>query len=155
MLGIGIPRSKSGNRGYGRLNAKKAVTIAAPAAAKRVITNAVRQAVAVKDLKKSKQTLAVADEKTPKGISVSIDIAHSFIGDLVVRLLPPQGPAVVLHDREGGGARDLKKAYDAVNATGIAALQALSPRGVWTLEVEDKAKRDVGEIRSFAIELTY
>ena len=41
-------------------------------------------------------------------------------------------------------------------AAGVAALAALEgavPAGVWKLEVRDDAKRDVGHIRSFALEL--
>ena len=37
-------------------------------------------------------------------VSVSVDIAHPFIGDLTVELVAPDGTARTLHDRNGDNA---------------------------------------------------
>ena len=47
---------------------------------------------------------------TIKSIAASVDIEHSYIGDLVVTLKGPGG-AVILHDRESGSKKNLKKSY--------------------------------------------
>jgi len=60
---------------------------------------------------------------------------------------------IVLQDREGGSARNLRRTYDPVNAPGLAACVGKSPKGTWVLEVADTAKADEGTIRSFSLEL--
>ena len=92
-----------------------------------------------------------------KGLRVTVDIEHTFIGDLVVTLKSPASMTVApikLHNREGGGTHNLKTTYDSVNAPGLVALNGKSPQGNWTLEVADQAKQDVGKIRSFSLELS-
>lgn len=57
-----------------------------------------------------------------QNIEVGVDIEHSYIGDLVVRVLPPadtQSGPILLHDRQGGGSRNLKTRYDPVNAPAL------------------------------------
>ena len=44
-------------------------------------------------------------------MSVSVDIAHSFIGDLAVTLASPSGRTVTLHNRTGGNAANLNRTY--------------------------------------------
>jgi subtilisin-like proprotein convertase family protein len=42
-------------------------------------------------------------------VEVSVDISHTFMGDLQVSLVSPQGTAIVLHNGEGGSTHDLAK----------------------------------------------
>ena len=89
---------------------------------------------------------------------MAVDLDHTFIGDLVVRLLPPaaMGAApLLLHDRAGGGTDNLKVTYDAVNAPGLANLKGSDPSGTWTLEVSDTARADRGTLRSLRLEVTF
>ena len=44
-------------------------------------------------------------------MSVSVDIGHSFMGDLVVTLASPSGHIVTLHNRTGGNAANLNRTY--------------------------------------------
>ena len=86
-----------------------------------------------------------------------MDIEHTYIGDLVVRVKPPASTGVTpitLHNREGGPTDNIKKTYDEVNAPGLVALKGKSPQGTWTLVVEDRAKQYTGKIRSFTLEIT-
>jgi subtilisin-like proprotein convertase family protein len=148
--------------GHGRLNARTAVNLAAdsgmPAPALggyRAIHQAV-QNVPVKDLETSTLSLEVGDSKPVQSLTVTVDVEHTYVGDLVVRLLAPGttgvGP-VTLHDRVGGSADNLKQAYTTANVPGLAAFTGTSPQGTWTLEVEDREKQDTGKINSFAVEL--
>jgi subtilisin family serine protease len=143
--------------GFGRVNARKAVELAQPPQTGRVQIRTAVQDVPIKDFQTSRLSVAVADTGTLKGLKVTVDIEHTFIGDLVVTLKSPASAGVApikLHNREGGGADNIKKTYDAVNAAGLVALNGKSPQGTWTLEVADQAKEDIGKIRSFSLEMS-
>lgn len=141
--------------GYGRLNAKTAVNLALPTQPRRRVNHSVTQDVAIRDFKKSLLSLALADTKPIAEIRIGVDIEHTFVGDLIVRILPPQGAPVTLHDRTGGPTDNLKLIYDVLNTPALAVFQGASPQGTWTLEVQDKARDDTGTIRGFSIELTF
>ncbi len=142
--------------GFGRVNAKKAVELALPPQPDPIAIRKIIQDVAIKDLQTSKLDLAVADTKPLQSIKVSVDIEHTYIGDLIVRIKPPAATgvnAITLHNREDGAVDNIKKTYDDVNSPGLVALKGKSPQGTWTLIVEDKEKQDTGRIRSFTLEM--
>lgn len=142
--------------GYGRINAKRAVEMAMPAQPDLIAIRTAIQDVPIKDLTTSKLDLAVADTKPIKSLKVSVDIEHTYIGDLIVSIKPPASTgitAIKLHNREGGALDNIKKTYDQVNAPGLVALNGKSPQGTWTLIVEDKERQDIGRIRSFTLEM--
>ncbi|MBC8029194.1 MAG: S8 family serine peptidase [Pyrinomonadaceae bacterium] len=144
--------------GYGRINAKRAVELALPPQPDPISIQKAIQDVPIKDLTTSKLDLAVADTKPLKSIRVSVDIEHTYIGDLIVSIKPPASTgvsAIKLHNREGGALDNIKKTYDSVNAPGLVALTGKSPQGTWTLIVEDKEKQDTGRIRSFTLEMKF
>lgn len=142
--------------GYGRVNAEKAVALAVPAVPARRTVHTIHQVVPIQDLKTSRADIELAGADAVKGVKIGVDIEHTYIGDLVIRLLPPGGrPPIVLHHRQGGGNKDLKTAYDMVNTPQLGALVGQSPAGIWTLEVEDQAKADEGQILSFSVELRF
>ena len=85
----------------------------------------------------------------------SVDIAHTYRGDLQVTLLTPWGAAVVLHQRHQGGSADhLKQTFDTSNVPALAALQGRSSQGEWRLQVQDLARLDVGTLRHWAVKFT-
>jgi len=142
--------------GYGRLDAKKAVELAAPAAPTYTAVHKALQAVPIKDLTTHGIQVVVGDAKPLTNIKVHVDLEHTWIGDLVVEVVPPSGTGVtqvVLHDREGGGSQNLRRVYDTASTPGLASLIGKSPQGAWKLNVSDRAKRDVGQIVSFGVEL--
>jgi subtilisin family serine protease len=144
--------------GYGRMNAKKAVELAQPPQVDPIAVRTAIQDVPIKDLSTSKLELAVADTKPITSIKISVDIEHTYIGDLIVSVKPPTTTgvnAIKLHSREGGALDNIKKSYDEVNAPGLVALKGKSPQGTWTLIVEDKEKQDTGRIRSFTLEMKF
>lgn len=77
-------------------------------------------------------------------ITVSIDISHSYIGDLRVMLTSPRGEQAELHSNTGSSQRDLVQAYTA-NFTGVAA------QGSWTLSVVDSGRLDTGTLNKWSI----
>jgi len=152
--------------GYGRVDARAAVELAAggpgPDEDEEPVENpytAVHRAVQdveIPDQGEATLALRVADTEPVRSIRVDVDIAHTFRGDLVVVLHPPEatgvGP-VVLHDRTGGGAADLKQAWTPDTAPALAGFVGPSAEGTWSLEVRDRAARDTGVIRSWGLEL--
>jgi subtilisin family serine protease len=144
--------------GYGRINTRKAVELAMPSQPSPVVIFKAVQDVPINDFQVSTLSLVVANNNPVKSIKVDVDIEHTYIGDLVVILRPPaeMGIApIILHDRQGGGADNIKNTYDEVNAPGLAAIKAKSPQGTWTLEVADKAQQDTGMIRSFSLQIGF
>src|SRR5262249_3426201 len=87
-------------------------------------------------------------------IKVRVDITHTFIGDLRLTLIAPSGASVVLHNRNGGNADNLKSAFDMTSPPGLSALAGQSVQGTWTLLLQDLAAADVGVLNLWEIEIT-
>lgn len=89
-------------------------------------------------------------EVTQPGVArrFNIDISHPYRGDLSVTLISPNGTAVVVHDRTGGGATDLH--LDGALDDRFASESAL---GMWTLRVVDTAAQGEGTLLSWGLDL--
>jgi len=146
----------SAKYGYGRVNAERAVTLALPPQPKyRAIHTAV-QDVPIKDRKTSSLSIELGETKPIKGIAITVDIEHTYVGDLVVQIVPPSGTgvsAVTLHDRSGGGSDNLKLTYDPAGTPGLGQLIGVNPQGKWRLKVSDNAYRDEGLIKQFGVDI--
>lgn len=81
----------------------------------------------------------------PATLKVAVDIKHTFIGDLRVDLVAPDGTRYTLHNRSGGSADNIIKTYT-VNASSEAA------NGTWKLLVNDNARADVGKIDQWSLQ---
>jgi subtilisin-like proprotein convertase family protein len=146
----------SAKYGYGRLNAKKAVELARPAVpvGDRVVT--ATKDVPIRDFKTSRLGVGVAETASLKAVKVTVDIEHTYIGDLVVSIQPPAATsvsAIALHTNTGGGTHNLHEAYDQIITPALAALVGKKAQGTWTLVVKDTAAVDTGRIRSVSIEM--
>ena len=86
-------------------------------------------------------------------IKVSVDIEHTYVGDLEVSLKPPTGASIVLHNREGGATDNLRRSYDTASTPGLAALTGQPAAGTWKLTVKDLEAQDIGRLRSFTVEI--
>lgn len=78
-------------------------------------------------------------------ISVTVDIRHTYISDLVITLRGPNGATAVLHDRAGGSNDNIQTSYS-VDASDINAT------GDWQLEIQDFWNADAGYLASWSIE---
>jgi subtilisin-like proprotein convertase family protein len=143
--------------GYGRLNARTAVDLAKPQPQSGVTVRRVFDAP-IMDLQSASFSLEVGDSSRVKSLAVEVDLKHTFIGDLVITLHPPDGiqvAPVVLHNRRGGATKDLKKRYDVATTPPLAGVAGKKWNGTWTLQIEDKAARDFGTLVAFALELAF
>jgi hypothetical protein len=80
----------------------------------------------------------------PSTLKVAVDIKHTYIGDLKVDLVAPDGSVYVLHNRSGGSADNINTTYT-VNASSEVA------NGTWKLRVNDNASQDTGFIDSWSL----
>jgi subtilisin-like proprotein convertase family protein len=84
-------------------------------------------------------------------VEVAVDISHSYIGDLHVSLVSPEGTVVSLHEQAGGSTRDLARTYTAATTPGLGALAGKAAAGVWRLRVVDRAAQDQGKLNSWRV----
>ncbi|MEN6428245.1 MAG: M36 family metallopeptidase [Phycisphaerales bacterium] len=87
-----------------------------------------------------------------KRLVVSVDIEHTWIGDLRVSLTTPTGKTVVLHNRKGGGQKNLIASYRSDDVLALAGLLGDQAQGTWSLHVADLAPADVGTLRRWGLE---
>ncbi|PWU58007.1 hypothetical protein DLJ47_00830 [Micromonospora sp. S4605] len=78
--------------------------------------------------------------------TVAVQIVHTYIGDLVVSLIAPDGSTYTLHNRAGGST-------DNINQTYTGDLSAETRNGTWTLRVQDAASGDTGYLNSWTLTL--
>ncbi|WP_419999875.1 M28 family metallopeptidase [Streptomyces boninensis] len=81
----------------------------------------------------------------PAALKTSVDIKHTWRGDLVIDLLAPDGTAYRLKNSSGNDSADNVLATYTVNAS------AEQADGVWTLRVRDVAANDIGYIDSWKL----
>jgi M6 family metalloprotease-like protein len=97
--------------------------------------------------------IAIAESGTIAQIKVDVDIEHPFVGDLRVTLSSPAGRNTVLHAQLGGAQDNLVATFDSASPGVLAGMIGQSMQGAWVLNVSDRARRDVGRLRSWRIEL--
>jgi subtilisin family serine protease len=150
---------RSAKYGFGRLNARKAVELAMPVTPvqDRVVVVTARKDVAIRDLSTASLPVDVAETGAAKKVTVTVDIEHTYIGDLNVSLtFPPASKVkpIVLHKNTGGGTDNLRVKYDAINTPALAGLVGKKLTGRWTLVVKDMARLDTGKIKAITVEIT-
>ncbi len=96
--------------------------------------------------------LIVSKRGSIQDLKVTVNISHTWIGDLVVRLVNPEGARVTLHDRAGNNTVNLVSTYDLISTAQLASLLGTNISGAWALEVADFANADVGTLNRWSIE---
>lgn len=93
------------------------------------------------------QSPIMVSGRTGNGLAttqVKVKILHTYIGELKVDLVAPDGSVYVLHNRAGGSADNIDRTFS-VNLSG----EALN--GIWFLRVNDNAWGDTGVLDSWSI----
>ena len=147
----------SAKYGFGRLNARTAVDLAKPQP-QNAITISRTFDSPIPDLQTVSFTLEVIENTPVQSLTASIDLKHTFIGDLIITLKPPASTgvaAIVLHNRAGGGTKNLKKTYDSANTPNLGGLAGKSCKGTWSLEIKDAAAADFGTLVTCSLGLTF
>ena len=115
---------------------------------------------AIEDYATTMSYVNVASCPTIWEVTVSVDISHTYQGDLSVVLYAPSGASVVLHDRTGTSTDDLRGSYASDGSGSLASagdmtvFHGQSGTGGWTLEISDESFVDDGQLNSWVLELT-
>ena len=90
-------------------------------------------------------------------VNVSVNISHTYKGDLTVTLIHPDGTAVILHNKTGGSADNVNTTFDTVTAPAqpLTALNGKTPNGTWQLRMVDSATQDLGSLLSWSLQLVH
>ena len=89
-------------------------------------------------------TVSGASGNASAQTQVYVNITHTWIGDLIVTLVAPDGSQYVLHNRTGGSNDD-------INATYTVDLSSEPKNGTWNLRVSDNASADTGTLNRWSI----
>ena len=104
---------------------------------------------------------------------MTLDITHTYVGDLIIRLVSPSMGSIVLKNAEGVGVNDgdnfTDTTFDDNGASGLITsgtapytgsfipeellsdFDGEDANGIWTLEVEDTELNDQGTLNSWSI----
>ena len=145
-----LPGTCSGGCGAGIANADAAVVAAQggtpPGGSTQTYTNGTDVSIPDNNTTGVTSTIAVSGRtgNAPSNTQVAVNIVHTYIGDLIVDLLAPDGSVYVLHNRTGGSA-------DNINQTYTVNLSSEALNGSWRLRARDRAGADTGYINSWSI----
>ncbi|MDH3601160.1 MAG: proprotein convertase P-domain-containing protein [Candidatus Tectomicrobia bacterium] len=86
---------------------------------------------------------------------MSVEIKHTYIRDLMVELIAPSGDSVIVHNRSGGSADDIVRAYDLMSTAALENLLGQAIQGNWSLRIRDLEGQDAGTLEKWALRLAY
>jgi subtilisin-like proprotein convertase family protein/subtilisin family serine protease len=150
----------SGWFGFGKVDAAAAVAealrlLTGPVVNGQVITQTASPNLAIPDNTASgiSNTMVISQGGTIASVNVEVNLLHTYIGDLIVRLISPRGTPAILHDRNGGNTKNINKTFDVQNAPTLARCAGEPSDGNWTLEVIDAAAADIGILQSWTLHI--
>ncbi|GBC61304.1 peptidase M6 [Desulfonema ishimotonii] len=109
------------------------------------------------DWKGISSVIPIDQEGRAKDIRVSVEIAHTYIGDLQIALISPSGQGIVLMPfGEGKNKVNVRRTYDSASHEGLAAMVRAGQlmQGDWILQVIDNAPGDSGTLKRWTLALT-
>lgn len=139
----------------GQLN-RWSIDVALDAAVPATVHGEATPALAIPDSNPTGITSSIALTRagSVRSLKVSVDVTHTYIGDLRIQLEAPSGRSVVLHAQLGAGQDNLVVTYDsAANLSPLSGLVGQAIQGSWTLRVADLAAVDVGKLNKWSIDI--
>ncbi|MDX9911014.1 MAG: S8 family serine peptidase [Phycisphaerales bacterium] len=115
----------------------------------------------------------VTDSRIVRDVNVRVDLDHTFVSDLRLTLVAPNGTAVQLFNRRGGSADNLTNTFfddeaSATIASGAAPFtglfkpevplgffDGLSGLGQWLLVIDDLSALNDGQLNSWSLDITF
>ncbi|MFF8263587.1 S8 family serine peptidase [Streptomyces virginiae] len=134
--------AKNGFFGEGQVDALKAVGSTPPPG--KYFENTADFAIGDNTTVESPITVSGVTGNAPATLKVGVNIVHTYIGDLKVDLIAPDGTVYTVHNRSGGSTDNINQVYT-VNASSEVA------GGTWKLRVNDNAGGDIGRIDSWNV----
>jgi subtilisin-like proprotein convertase family protein len=151
----------SGWFGFGKIDAKAAVDEAirlggnGTTGNNNVITKSSSPGAAIPDNNPAGITdiITVTEGGTVASLKVDLDITHTYIGDLVIRIISPRGTPVTLHDRNEASTKNINKTYDLASTPSLTIINGEPADGNWTLEIKDIAAIDSGILTKWTLHI--
>lgn len=141
--------------GYGRVNAHRALK-AVDDGPRYVVDKVVAPALSIPDhnLEGIISSLDIDEEGTIDSIEeLSVNISHTYRGDLLVSLITRDNEVINLHQGQGGGADNLIETYNIGSIPAFQRLEGKGIRGKWLLKVVDRWPRDTGTLNSWGLKI--
>jgi subtilisin-like proprotein convertase family protein len=111
----------------------------------------------IPDMNKVTRSIQINAGESPLfGLSVKIDISHTYVGDLIIALIHPNGTRILLRNREGSTEDNINETYGE-GGKPIKDLEQIlgqAASGEWKLEITDDGMSDVGTLNSYQLALT-
>ena len=101
-------------------------------------------ALPIPDRSTIRDAITVGQSGNATSVSVAVDVTHTYIGDLKIDIIAPDGTTRTLHDRTGYETDDIDQTY-APDFAGV------SIAGDWTLRVRDGAGGDTGTLNGWTL----
>ncbi len=92
-------------------------------------------------------TVGAGESIMIEDITVTLDVSHTYPGDITVVLIAPDGTEFTLFIREGGG-NDI----DFTWSFGITGALGMASEGVWTIQFTDSAGGDTGNLADWDLD---
>ena len=122
------------------------------------------------DLQTVISTVTIDDAVEIDDLNVTMNIVHSFTGDLIITLIAPTGEQATLFSQQGGGGNDIRATFDDEAAasitegfapfdgvfrpiTPLSVFDGVASEGNWTLQIADVFGIDSGVLLDWAITL--
>ena len=143
--------------GHGRVDAPKAVAEArrlpGPVASRIKRTSQAQRQISDNNPAGIQDVLHVDTAAQVQDVRITLDISHSWIGDLRVSLTSPDGTTVLLHDRAGGNRDNIRATFDNANLPALSSFKNRTVIGDWALNVQDLASGDTGALNQWELDL--
>ncbi len=146
--------------GYGKVNAFRAVQAARQKIAKaiaptRQVQGQNRNPTTIPDANSSGvfSAIPISDRLPLRDIRLSVDITHSYMGDLTVSLIAPNGDRILLQGRTLGRQEKLQATYTVETTPLLRRLLNQPVNGNWQLWVVDHAIGDTGILNNWQLVL--
>lgn len=90
-------------------------------------------------------------------VSVSVKITHSYVGDLSIKLVHPDGTEVMLRNRTGGNTQNIAEAYGytGIPVAGLDKLAGKPVDGSWKVVIQDHEAQDAGTFDMTTVQVEY
>jgi subtilisin-like proprotein convertase family protein len=97
--------------------------------------------------------ITFSEIKTITDVNVAVNVTHSYIGDLTLSLISPEGTSLLLHKRSGSSSDNISATYDfaATPYDSLTLFNGEQSQGIWTLSVQDSEAGDTGTLTSWTL----
>ncbi|MCB0420476.1 MAG: trypsin-like peptidase domain-containing protein [Bdellovibrionales bacterium] len=102
-------------------------------------------------------TIPTFEAPGDRSIYLSVNIEHPWRGDLIVKLIAPNGQQYTVSSRSGGSRNDIVGTFpiDKSSWQGSSQIPLTEQTGDWALHISDRAYRDVGTIKEIELKFSH